>query len=93
MIIKVSKPSNYYSLSYFLLSIVFAKSRRYKEKFNCLSYMNWRESLYLLFYEKSKKIKDDGMSTVDFTDKLSKQPFFKRFSKNLLVALPLFRKR
>jgi len=30
LIFKVSKPSNYYSLSYFLLSIVFAKSRRCK---------------------------------------------------------------
>ena len=63
LITNISKPSNYYSLSYFLLSVVFAKSRRCKEKFNCLSYMNWRETLYLLFYEKTKRIRDDAMTT------------------------------
>lgn len=49
--------------------------------------MNWQETLYLLFYEKSKKIKDDGMSNADFVDKLAKQQFFNRFSKNLLKKI------
>ena len=49
--------------------------------------MSWQETLYLLFYEKSKKVKDDGMSNSDFVDKLAKQQFFNRFSKNLLKKL------
>jgi len=55
-------------------------------KFDCLSYMNWRETLYLLFYEKGKKVKEEGLSLLELTDRLSKLTFFNRFSKNLLVS-------
>lgn len=30
-------------------------------------------------------MKEDGITSADFVDRLVKQPFFKRFSKNLLV--------
>jgi hypothetical protein len=46
--------------------------------------MNWRETLHLLFYEKGKRVKEDGMGNTEFVEKLSKQVFFNRFSKNLL---------
>jgi hypothetical protein len=53
--------------------------------------MNWRETLFLLFYEKPKKLKED-LPGFDLADKLCKQTFFCRFSKNLLVKIRLFRK-
>jgi hypothetical protein len=86
IIIRHSKPSNYHSLSYFLLSVVFAKSRRYTPKFNCLSFMNWRETLHLLFYERGKRVKEEGVGG-DLADRLCKQPFFCRFSRNLVVVV------
>ena len=60
-------------------------------KFDCLSYMNWRETLYLLFYEKGKRVKEEGLGPVELADRLSKLSFFNRFSKNLLVLLALSR--
>lgn len=48
--------------------------------------MNWRETLFLLFYEKPKKLKED-LPGFDLADKLCKQTFFCRFSKNLLKKL------
>lgn len=59
--------------------------RRYTPQFNCLAYINWRETLSLLFYEKNKKVKEDNMNDTDLADKLIKQPFFCRFAKNLVV--------
>jgi hypothetical protein len=53
--------------------------------------MNWRESLHLLFYEKEKRVHEEG-STIDLADKLCKKSFFCRFSKNLVVFIVSFRK-
>ena len=59
------KPSNYNVLSNFIFSIVFSRSRRIALKFNSLSYMNFRETLYIILYEPEKKIKEDGQNLVD----------------------------
>jgi hypothetical protein len=48
--------------------------------------MNWRETLHLLFYERGKRVKDEG-SNLDLADRLCRQPFFNRFSKNLVKKL------
>jgi len=69
--------------------MVYAKHRRCNPKFNCLSYINWRETMLLLFYQKDKKIKEDNISNDDLALKLASLTFFKRFSKNLIVILIL----
>ena len=56
-------------------------------KFDCLSFMNWRETLHLLFYEKGKRVREEGMNNTDLAERLLRLPFFCRFSKNLLVRL------
>ncbi len=56
-------------------------------QFNCLSYMLFREILFIILYENKKKVKDTNQSILSIAEKLVTGPFFCRFSVNLVKKL------
>lgn len=56
-------------------------------QFNCLSYMLFREILFIILYENKKKVKENNQSILSIAEKLVAGPFFSRFSVNLVKKL------
>ena len=81
------KPTNFNVLPNFIFSVVFGRQRRIHLQFNCLSYMLFRETLFIILYENQKKIKETGQQLVQIAEKLVSGPFFCRFSLNLVKKL------
>lgn len=87
MIIKELKPTNFNVLPNFIFSVVFGQHRRIPLQFNCLSYMLFKETIFLILYQETKKVKDNDQNLLDLADKLVKDRFFCRFSLNLVKKL------
>lgn len=56
-------------------------------QFNCLSYMLFREILFIILYENKKRVKETNQNILNIADKLVAGPFFSRFSINLVKKL------
>lgn len=52
------KPTNFDVLPNFIFSVVFGRHRRIHLQFNCLSYMLFRETLFIILYETKNKVKE-----------------------------------
>ena len=56
-------------------------------QFNCLSYMLFRDILFIILYENKKRVKETNQNILNIADKLVAGPFFSRFSINLVKKL------
>lgn len=70
-----------------MFSVVFAKPRRLALKFDCLSYMKFKETLEMVYYMPESKIRQDNEPMRNIAKKLVNAPFFKRFSIRLVEKL------
>jgi hypothetical protein len=84
-------PENYNILANLMFSLVFARMRRMEIRFNCLSYMQFRNTLDYILYETGKLVIEDKQIFEDPKEydslaiQLSKLNFFKRFPISIIV--------